>query len=145
MQQSNRKMFSRAEWMILAGLCACVFSAILVWGTSQPRATDNSHVNALFVKMWAVQVSGYDLKLGWLSVGWAVVACAVGAGALLLIDPGPKNRGVLFIVHTALAGIVIALAVLHLGPLPGVILALVGSVVLMIGGIMRYRHAEGVL
>src|ERR1041384_2907141 len=77
------------------------------------------------------KVAGFGLKLGWLKVGWAVVICAVACSALMLI-PQPLadprlSRG----VHVALAGSILALAVLHTGLYPGVILSASGGLLLL--------------
>jgi hypothetical protein len=132
-------MFSRGEWLILAGFCLCVVSAALKWGTNAPPVHSADPAVVLFQQELTVEASGYDKRLGWLKAGWGVVVLALVAGCLLLAEPTPRNRVSLLAAHLAMSLGIVALVVLCASLYPGVLLAAVGSLLLIAGGFVRYR------
>ncbi len=89
--------------------------------------------------MKEVSITGYDLMLGPFRVGLLIVISAAIPALLLTVEPKPKTKPLLLGVHITCSAIVLVLAIKFLGPQLGVLLALVGSLLLLAGGITRYR------
>lgn len=136
-QTTARKLFSRGEVLTLIGLGLVVVSAAMTWGQEAPPVT--SMVGVVFSENRNFYRNGYELKMGWMRVGWAVVICAVACGSLLLFEPSGKEKRAFFAIQVALGGIIIALALLHIGPYIGVFLALLGGACLIAGAAVKYR------
>jgi len=135
----KRKLFSAGEWAILVGMGLAVVSAALIWGTTSPEVVSPGAVAEVYRSRFTRTEAGFDIPLGILKVGWVVVICAVTSGGLLLFEPGSKEKRVFLIIQCCMAGIILGLAVLHIGPYPGVILATVGGGLLLWGAMLRYR------
>lgn len=110
-------------------------SAALVWYKALPPG--NAQVAAIYMK--EVSITGYDLMLGPFRVGLLIVISAAIPALLLTVEPKPKTKPLLLGVHITCSAIVLVLAIKFLGPQLGVLLALVGSLLLLAGGITRYR------
>src|SRR5438874_11796389 len=123
--EERRKLFSRGEWLTLLGMALAVMSSALVWGQDPPPVMDM--VGKIFVSRHNYTRAGYDIKLGWLPVGWTVVICAVTSGCLLLYEPSGGERRLFFGVQLVLGLAILALALLHIGFYPGIILAILGG------------------
>ncbi|HXG23039.1 MAG TPA: hypothetical protein VNJ09_00680 [Chthonomonadales bacterium] len=134
---SGRKLFSRGEWLTLLGMGIVVVSAALTWVNETPKVNDP--IGQYVVSLGSYARPGFDVRLGWLRVGWAVVFCGVLCGALLLFNPTAREKKVFLGVQVALSLVILALAVLHIGPHAGVILAIVGASLLLWGAFARYR------
>lgn len=132
----SRKLFSRGEWLTLIGMTLAVISAALVWGHDLPQPIE---VGAVVVTRHHYERAGYDLTIGWLKVGWAVVICSVITASLLLFEPAAREKPRFLAVAVAMPAAILILAFLHLGPNPGVMLAIVGALVMLWGGFVRYR------
>ena len=133
---NSRKLFSLGEWLTLIGMVLVVISAALEWGHDPPKPMDT--VGQVYVSRHHYERAGYDLSIGWLRVGWAVVICAVIAASLLLFDPAAREKTGFLIVSIAASAGILILAVLHLGPYPGVMVAIIGAGLILWGGFARY-------
>jgi drug/metabolite transporter (DMT)-like permease len=136
----SRKLFARGEWLTLIGMVLIVFGAALVWKREMPTVAKGFEaVGAIFINPEGYRQSGYDLRMGWLPVGWTAVFCAVVCGALLLLEPRGREKRAFFLSQVILGIAVIVLAVLNIGPFPGSIMALIGGLLLLAGAIALYR------
>jgi len=132
-----RKLFSLGEWLTLLGMGLVVVSVALVWGEDAPEAINE--VAAIYISARNYTRTGYELPLGALRVGWVVVICAVTCSALLLLEPARREKRLFLAIQTALAIAILILALLHIGPYAGVVLALLGGLLLLGGAVARYR------
>ncbi len=137
--QEKRKLFSAGEWLTLAGMGLSVLSAALIWGTASPEVLAPGAVSAVYRSRFTRTEAGFDIQIGFMRVGWVVVICAVICGAMLLFDPGAREKKVFLVLQCCLAAAVLGLAALHAGLYPGVILAGAGGALLLWGAILRYR------
>jgi len=135
----RRRLFSAGDWLTLVGMGVVVVSAALTWSVELPEVTEQSEVAAIYVSRMKHEVAGFDVHLGRLRAGWVVVVCAVAAGALLLWEPSPREAGLIRAAHAGLAVAILAVAGLHAGPYPGVVLALLGGVLMLAGAFARSR------
>lgn len=133
----SRKLFSLGEWFTLLGLCLVVMSAAMVWKEDAPEAINA--VAAVYISQRNYTRTGFELPLGALRLGWVIVICAVVCGALLLFNPSARERRLFFVVQVALSGAILLLALLHIGPYAGVVLAFLGGLLLFWGAVARYR------
>lgn len=139
----RRTFLTRGEWMTLFGMVLCVVSPALTW-TYEPPKTVTAFA-AVYVARYTrgrFDRPGFDVRMGPVSVGWVVVVCAVVCAALLLLNPGAKERRLYLALQVALGLLVLALAVAHLGAYGGIVLAILGGVLLIAGGVFRYGGAE---
>lgn len=134
-----RRMFSRGEWLILLGLCLCVVSAALKWGKNSPPSISADPAVIAFRREISVEVAGYDKQLGWLKAGWGAVLLSVACGSLLLAEPTRQSAKPLLAVHLMFVLGIFAIVILSAGFYPGVLLCGVGSLLLLAGGVLRYR------
>lgn len=122
--------------LILLGMALCAMSPAFAWSAGRIQAPPG--VPTLYANGAARSISGFALSVGWLRVGWAVVICAVACGALLLFTARESDRSLFLALHLTLAGVVLAMAILHAGPWPGVVLAVSGGLLLCTGGLLKY-------
>ncbi len=134
----ERTLFTRGEWTTLIGMVITVISAALVWGPSRTLDAGAAQV-ALLANIKPRNVNAYDLAVGNIKVGWAVVLLAILCGGLLLVEPRERLKPFMFTLHLAGALGILALALSHIGLYPGIVLAILGSIVLVSGGLVRYR------
>src|SRR5262245_9163967 len=125
--EEKRKLFSAGEWVVLVGMGLAVLSAALIWGTASPDVLPGA-VGEVYRARFTRTEAGFDIQLGFLKVGWVVVICAVASGAMLLFEPGVKEKRIFLVIQCCLAAVIGCLAILHAGLYPGVILAIVGAV-----------------
>ena len=119
-----------ASASILFGGVLSVLSASMVWVKADP-STLGVALPALFVNETALMRRGFDLRLGWLSVGWCVAACGIAAAALLLW--GGSSAWVSK-VQMSLGTVIVLMALLHLSSYPGVVAASAGGAFIIAGG-----------
>lgn len=135
-----RKLLSGGEWCTLLGMVLCVMGAALTWERSAPQTLGPVvGAMAVYISRKSRDVPGYDIHLGWMSVGWVVVLCASAAASLLLFEPQRGRKSWYLGGQLAMAGIIGILALLYIGPYAGVIMALLGASLISIGAILRYR------
>jgi hypothetical protein len=134
---THRKLFSRGEWLTLLGMAAVVIGAALTWKQDLPPVM--SVVGQVYTSKRNFERTGYELKLGAMKVGWIVVVSAVVCACLLLFNPTAREKGAFLGVQVALGIAIVVVGLLHAGPYPGAVLAIVGGALLVWGGIARYR------
>jgi hypothetical protein len=134
---TQRKLFTRGEWLTLLGMAVVVISAALTWKQDMPPVL--SVVGQVYTSRRNFERTGYELKLGTMKVGWLIVISAVVCASLLLFNPSAREKGLFLGLQVALGSAVVVLALLHAGPYPGAVLAIVGGLLLIWGGIARYR------
>ena len=137
-----RKLFSSGELTTLVGMGMVVISAALVWERSAPQVMFPGAMGEVYRSRLMHNLSGYDVDLGRLKLGWVIVCAAVTCGSLLLLSPSDKRNRLWQAVQYALAGLVFVLAALHIGPYPGVILGMAGSIALALGARARTQVVE---
>ncbi len=113
-----------------------VMSPALTWRRQTPQVPPGA---ALLVTRHSFAMPGFDIYVGALRVGTAVAFLAIACGAMLLLEPNPNNRGLLRTVQCCASAAILVLAVLHIGPYPGVVLAILGALTLIWGALERYR------
>lgn len=131
------RLFTAGEWLTLCGMIVVVASAAQPWQrlVINPAAA----VPALYVSRSPLLVNGFGVMLGRISVGWAVVVAAVACGALLLFTPSEKEKRTCLLLQTGFSALILGVASFHMGLFAGVVLAVVGSLLLLTGGALRYR------
>ncbi len=137
-QHPSRAFFSKGEWLTLIGMVAVVVGATLVWGPSRTFTPKQAQV-AILMQITPVNLTGFETQIGWIRAGWIAVTLAVVCSSLLLLDVTQRSKASLRSIHVACAISVMVLAVLHAGLYPGIIVTAVGSLILVAGGIVRYR------
>lgn len=135
----KRKVFSAGEALTMASLALSVLSGSLRWADVAPQSGLPGAVGVLLVRKMTVSVTGFDLRIGWMRVGWIVVACAVLSGTLLLWEPTAAQKRVLLPIQCGAGGIVLAVALFYIGMYPGVLVALACGAMLILGALARYR------
>ena len=123
----------RGEIAILAGMVLVVVSLFLAWTQEKPDI-GGYQAFALHVEGAMVPHSGFGTTL-WVPL----TVCAVLCASTLLWTVTPQNRLALSATAGAggLACMVIALS--HFALLPGLLLGLTGSVLLLFGALDRYN------
>ena len=137
MTDDRRRTVGTGALLILLGMILAVSSAGLTWRIEKTQAPGG--IPAFVVVQPTQQLSGFALPMGWLKVGWAVVICAVACGAILMFPPRDSDRKLFLRLHTGLASLILILALVYIGPFPGVALALSGGLLLVAGGVLNYR------
>src|SRR5579871_1889943 len=130
---------SGGEWITLLGMVLAVMSAALTWSYDPPQTS--SVVGAVYIAQHtgnAYYRTGYDLRIGGIRVGWAVVSSATVCGTLLLFHPYRRVRYLFLTLQVVLGLAVVALAILHRGPHMGILAATIGGMLLVLGGVLRY-------
>lgn len=117
-------------WAAAAGICLAGASTVMVWARTAPAGLAPGAAAALYVSEALVNETAFDLTFGRSRVGWLVMAGAVGYGVAALADPSGAVRQ-MRLVREGLALAVLALAVAHLGPYPGVAMALAGGFLML--------------
>jgi hypothetical protein len=123
--------------LTLLGMGAVVVSAALTWVNETPKVSDP--VGQFVVSLGSYARPGFDVRIGWLRVGWVLVFCGVLCGSLLLFNPAAREKKVFLGIQVLLSLVVLALAVLHIGLHTGVLLAIGGALLLLWGAFVRYR------
>src|SRR5688572_1521786 len=127
-----------AHASILFGGVLSVLSGRLVWAKADP-STLGAGLPALFVNEAALMRRGFELRIGWLSVGWCVAACGIAAAALLLWGGNstwvPK-------VQMSLGAVILLIALFHLSTFPGVLAAAAGGAFIVAGACLATFRTE---
>ena len=123
--------------LTLVGMAILVMSAACTWTNELPKVIGS--IPALFVAKHSYTRSGFELSLGRMSVGWVIVLAGMICGSLLLAEPNPSNKNFFLFLQSAMGLAVLGLALLHFGFYTGIILAFVGGLLLIGGGLTRYR------
>lgn len=124
-----RRFLSRAEAAILLGMILVVLSLFLVW----KRESVSVPLPAVFAGT-AVRTG-----LGLSMVFWPLLLCSAVSSALLLWAPDDRTRSGFFVVQLACGLTCMVVTLVHMALLPGVLVALVGSGLLLFGAVDRYR------
>lgn len=135
MKKNSVKIISLGELLSLLGVICSVMSAAYPWAREAPVILPG--VGAVYISDKAHLLTGYDLHLHIISVGWAVVICAVICGGFLLLNPSPKEKILIFGAEVVLSLIILALGAYHIGPFTGAITAMVGAGLLITGAVLK--------
>ena len=127
-----------APGLILIGGSLSALSAGLVWARADAAALTPG-VPAMFMNESALLRRGFDLRLGWLSVGWAVVICAVAASALLLWTGTNPPAAAVSRTQMTLGAAIVLLSLLHASAYPGPIAAALGGGLTAAGSWLAFR------
>jgi hypothetical protein len=137
--ERTRPFLTRAEIATLVGMTLCVASLFLIW-TRQPTG------QTLLRSMPATLVSnvppdspvkGFDLPLQ-----GPLTFCAVLCGVCLLVVPKPQNRLRWAYVQIVSAAACLLLPLIRFALQPGVIVALVGGSLVLLGALERFGIGE---
>jgi hypothetical protein len=135
----SRRLSLIGECATLMALGLSVLSGSLPWATVPPDVGVAGFAGAFYASVKPVTVSGFALRIGSARVGWlVVVAAAISALSLLMPATTPSGAHARQVQMAAGAGI-IALALLHLSTHPGVIVAVICGLALMLGSVSRSR------
>jgi hypothetical protein len=137
-REPSRALFSKGEWLTLIGMVIVVLGSMLIWGPSR-RFSPELMPDVALVRIKPILVTGFDMRIGWMKVGWAAVTCAIVCAAFLLLEPTAHSKAVLRSIHLACAIAILALVVLHIGPYPGIVVTAIGGVALAAAALVRYR------
>ena len=133
--QDRKSCLTSGEWVTLLGTICTVLSPAFDWQYDKPKSF--SAVGTLYIEREmngsAFYKTGFEIHIGWI-----VALCGVVCGALLLLAPKGVERRVWLVLQVALGLTVLVLAIQHIGLLAGDILGLIGSVLLIVGGVLRY-------
>jgi|GEM_PF-3125793 hypothetical protein len=135
MKKNSIKIISIGEFFTLLGVICSVMSAAYPWAREAPVILPG--VGAIYISDKPHLITGYDLHLYAISVGWAVVICAVMCGGFLLFNPTPKEKNLIFGAEMFLSLVILALGAYHIGPFAGAITAMIGAGFLIIGAALR--------
>ncbi len=128
-----RRFLSRGEVMTLVGMLLAVSSLFLVW-----KQVDSGSIGipmpTVFSEKVFVTQRGIDMI-----VRWPLLLCATGACATLLTQTTAQNRMTLFIMQLTFSIAVCVMALTHFALRPGIVVALLGGGLLIIGAIDRYN------
>jgi len=129
---------STARGLVLLGGMLSALSAGLVWAKADP-ATLGVGLPAMFVNEAALMRRGFELRVGWISVGWVVAACGIIAAALLLWG-GEAESAWVAKAQIGLAGVILVLALLHLSRYLGPLTAAAGGAFIVSGSYLSVRR-----
>src|SRR5207249_4376751 len=110
-------------------------SAGLPWARMTPAEQPLASLPALYVNQSELIRRGFDVKLGWLSVGWMVVLCGVTCAALLLWSVGTLPAPGVARTQLGLGGLILAVSILHLSLMTGVLLTAAAGVLIITGAL----------
>ena len=133
------KRHSSQAFILFGGVLATV-SGALVWAKAD-SAESLGGVPALIITDSAFLRRGFDLKLGWLSIGWAIAICGIAAIALTLWGGAGEPPGWIPKAQFGLGGAVLLISLIHLAPQPGVAAAAAGGAAIAAGAVMAARKA----
>jgi hypothetical protein len=136
--QGRPRYLSRV--LILTGGALSTLSAALPWARTLPDSLA-AGFPALVVNESALIRSGFDVRIGWLSVGWLVAGCGIAAIALMLWDTGDSTPWIPP-AQVALGAVIAAVALIHLVALPGVILGMAGGSLVSLGALFAGRNTQ---
>lgn len=123
-----RRFLNRAEAAILLGMILVVLSLFLAW----KREAVSVPLPAVF--------AGTTVRtgLGLATVFWPLLLCSSVSSALLLWPPDSRARSGFFMVQLVCGLTCMVVTLTHMALLPGVLVALVGSSLLLFGAVDRY-------
>ncbi len=124
--------------LILLGSALSALSAGLVWSKADP-ATLGVGLPALFVNESALMRRGFELRVGWISVGWIVAACGIIAAALLLWG-GEAESAWIAKAQVGLGAVILLVALLHISSYFGPLTAAAGGALIISGGYLSARR-----
>src|SRR5438067_13174826 len=107
----GRKLFSTGELLTLGGVVCAIISAPMTWAYDPPATS--SMVGVVYVERYTRNAffrSAYELPLGFLKVGWAVVLVATICGSFLLFTPAQRQRPLYLAAQLAGGAFILGLA-----------------------------------
>lgn len=129
-----RRLLTRAEAETLLGMLLTVFSLFLAW-----RREDLSMLLRGVPLSGAVYTNGLTHSgFAYAAIWWPLTIGATICGAALLWTPRRTTRLQIATVQGACGLACLMIALTHFALLPGVLTAIVGSVLLLFGAIDRY-------
>lgn len=126
---SVRRFLNRAEAATLLGMILTVFSLFLVW--------KNEAISVPLPAMFAGRTQRTGLGM---PVFWPLLLGASLSSTLLLWTPNERTRLPLLVAHLAFSLTCFVVTMANFALEPGVLMALVGSVLLIYGAVDRYRE-----
>ena len=131
-----KRFLSRAEAVTLAGMALSVFSLFLTW--RRPHLPPNLVTPQATLMFESIPAeNGFNLGLHWLLLAGAALSCAG-----LLFEINRKNRLPLVLLQGAGGLFCFLIGLRYLAPLPGVLLDLAGSALLVFGAVDRFSAAQ---
>lgn len=130
-----RRFLNRAEAVTLLGMILVVASLFLVWKRIN-LDLQNQPVPALFVN-WSKDHTGLSLP----AIFWPLLMGASLSSLVLLWTPNEQTRLPFFVMQLAFGLTCFVVSLTHFAILPGVLVALVGSTLLLFGAVDRYMHS----
>ncbi|MGC8668425.1 MAG: hypothetical protein ACP5VE_09960 [Chthonomonadales bacterium] len=130
MMKVRRSLSGAKPWAAVASICLAGASTLLPWSRTTAAEISPGGAAAMYVSDAWVSQTAFDLSIGRSRVGWFVIACAVGYGIAALAGSflGALETKLL---KNVLASVILALALTHLGPYPGVLTALLSGSVMI--------------
>ena len=118
------------SWAAAAGISMAGAGTLLPWGRVSAAATVPGAAAAIYVSDAWVPQTAFDLTLGRSRVGWFILAGAITYGIAALAEPHREAPEPRLLKHLC-AAMILVLAFLHLGPYPGVMMALGGGLLML--------------
>jgi hypothetical protein len=122
----------------MAGLAINILSASQTWAHQMPPGL-LVPASALYVSRKVVEQNAFQLKIGWLSVGWILVMAGAIPALMLLTEPSAAEKPLFLKVQVFCGCITLAAAILYFKPQLGVALACLSGSILIAGALKRYR------
>jgi cytochrome bd-type quinol oxidase subunit 2 len=135
-----RPFLTRADVATLIGMMLCVASLFLTWKREplDPKTLQSLPTTLIVNPLPDFAVTGFGLPLH-----WPLTFCAVLCGASLLVAPKPQNRSRWAAVQITAAAVCLLLPLVRFALYPGVLTALAGGGLLLMGALERFGIGGG--
>jgi hypothetical protein len=130
-----RRFLNRAEAATLLGMVLTVASLFLVWKSVNPGELLQQPLPAEFLSH---NITNTGLSLP--SIFWPLLLSATLSSATLLWTPTTQTRLPIFVVQLAFGLTCFIISLAHFALLPGIVVALAGSALLLFGAVDRYMQ-----
>jgi len=132
---SMKRFLSRSEVLTLGGMVIVIFSLFLTWQEISLKEVTPLASMATYLSSSSVTRSGFSLP-----VRFPLIIFAVLAGCTLLFISTPKNRVALFVFEVICGLGCLLISLRYIAPLPGVVLGVVGSALLLFAASDRFTE-----
>jgi hypothetical protein len=122
----------------LAGLSIGIIGAALTWAVDRSGALP-AFGSALYVSPNAGKLNGFQIKVGFLSMGWLLILVCGLCGLLLLANPTAEEKPPYLRLQATLGAFILFLGVLYIRPYLGPAMAAISGTLLVSGAFLRYR------
>lgn len=130
-----RPFLTRADIATLIGMTLCVASLFLTW---KRQAVDLTTLHSIPATLIINPPSDFPVTGFGLPLHWPLTFCATLCGTSLLVVPKPQNRSRWAAVQIMAAAVCLLLPLIRFALYPGVITALLGGSLLLLGALERF-------